>query len=379
MIGLTKRIVSDDGAKVLACALVAGGLLAACKHNNSTATADATQGLWIANGTNVLEYLPGQLTAGSSAAVPHLTIRSAALGTPQGVTFDKSGNLWVMDPGGNVNGATTPALFEFSAAQLTALATNNAPDPAVTITSTSLTFPQQSVFDANGNQWVSDHDGNTVLVFSAAQLAVQGVNPTVPAVAITSGGFNGPLGIALDSAGDLWISNNGSVTANGVTSAAGTTIVEFTAAHLPAIPSSGMLTPELTPDVILTDNAGGSIQSPWALVFDMNGNLWSNNSAAPNTVVEFSKASLAMTGVPTPAVTLSPTMVNGNPSLDAPNGLCFDSAGDLATANSADAFGIAFYGKGQLMTGMPVPSTFIIGAATTLNAPAGCNFGTAVN
>jgi hypothetical protein len=40
---------------------------------------------------------------------------------------------------------------------------------------------------------------------------------------------------------------------------------------------------------------------------------------------------------------------------------------------------VAFYTKGQLMTGAPVPNTFIVGAATTLDAPAGCNFGPLIN
>jgi hypothetical protein len=80
-----------------------------------------------------------------------------------------------------------------------------------------------------------------------------------------------------------------------------------------------------------------------------------------------------------PAVTISPATVGGNPSLDATNGLCFDSAGDLAATDAADAFGLAFYTKSQLMTGAPVPNTFIVGAATTLDAPAGCNFGPLIN
>jgi sugar lactone lactonase YvrE len=376
MSGLTKRIAQDNASKMV-CLLLAG-TLAACKHN-AMSTMD-TKGLWIANGMNVIEYIPNQLTGGTSAAVPHLMINSAAFGSPQGVTFDKAGNLWVMDPGGKVNGTATPALFEFSAAQLAALKTNSAPDPVTTITSTALAFPQQSVFDANGNQWVSDHDNNTVVVFTAAQLAMQGVNPTIPVVGITSASFNGPLGIVFDAAGNLWVANNGGVMgANGVASPTGTTVVEFAAAHLPTPPATGMVTPDLMPDVILSDDGKGSIQGPWALAFDTTGNLWSNNASSPFTVVEFMKTSLAMTAAPMPAVTLSPTMVGGNPTLDGPNGLCFDDAGDLATTDAENAFGIAFYGKGQLMTGAPVPSTFIIGAATTLNAPAGCNFGPAVN
>jgi hypothetical protein len=48
--------------------------------------------------------------------------------------------------------------------------------------------------------------------------------------------------------------------------------------------------------------------------------------------------------------------------------------------NSAGAFGIAFFGSNQLTSsGATAPNTFIVGATTTLNAPAGCNFGTLVN
>jgi hypothetical protein len=352
--------------------------LVACKHNN---TVMDNKGLWIANGTDVLEYIPSQLTSGTAATVPHLMLKSAAFGSPQGVTFDSAGNLWVMDPAGVVNGNTTPALFKFSAAQLAALATNNAPDPVATITTTGLAAPQQSVFDAAGNQWVADHDGNAVLVFTAAQLAMMGDNPTVPAVTITSAAFNGPLGIAFDSAGNLWIANNGGVPgANGAAdSPTGTTIVEFTAAHLPMVPAAGMVEPALAPDITLSDNGQGSIQAPWALVFDSAGNLWSSNADAPNTLVEFAKMSLMATGAPMPAVTISPAMVGGNPTLNAPNGLCFDNNGDLAATNSGGAFGIPIYAKGQLMTGSPTPGTLIIGTATTLQDTAGCNFGPVVN
>ena len=377
MIGLGKRRASDGKSASTPWVILMCTMLCACKHNT---TVMDNKGLWIANGTDVLEYIPSQLKSGTAATVPHLMLKSAAFGSPQGVTFDSAGNLWVMDPAGVVNGNTTPALFKFSAAQLAALAMNNAPDPVATITTTGLAAPQQSVFDAAGNQWVADHDGNSVLVFTASQLAMTGDNPTVPAVTITSTAFNGPLGIAFDSAGNLWIANNGGVAgANGAASPAGTTIVEFAAAHLPMVPATGMVEPALTPDVTLSDDGQGSIQAPWALVFDSGGNLWSSNAEAPNTLVEFAKATLMATGAPMPAITISPAMVGGNSTLDAPNGLCFDNNGDLAATNSAGAFGIPIYAKGQLMTGTPTPSTFIIGAATTLQNTAGCNFGPVVN
>jgi secreted PhoX family phosphatase len=362
----------------LSIVLLGAALLCACHKTNNGATL-GVKSLWIANGMNVIEYTTSQFMSGVANAAPHLAINSTVFGAPQGVTFDGAGNLWVIDPGAMVNGAPSPSLFEFSAAQLAALATNNAPDPVATITSASFGFPQQAVFDAAGNLWVSDHGNNTVLAFTAAQLAQTGATVNVPVVTLTSPAFNGPLGIIFDSAHNLWVANNGAVTTAGVTSAVGTTIVEFAAANVPAVTAGATATPALTPDVTLSDDGQMSIQGPWQLNFDSMGNLWSSNANAPSTLIEIAATNLATTGAPTPAVTISPAMVTGTPSLDAPNGLCFDDVGNLAATDSADAFGVPFYGKAQLMNGSPTPDTFFLGTATTLNAPAGCEFGTTVN
>jgi hypothetical protein len=366
-------------ARVALLALCAGALLAACNKDSNTKD---TKGLWVANGTTVLEYIPSQLTAGVVDAAPHLMITGGAVGTPQGVTFDSSGNLWVMDPGATVNGtANTPALLKFSAAQLAALATTDSPDPVAIITSASLAFPQQSVFDSKGNQWVTDHNNNTVLVFTASQLGATGTNATVPAVVISSAAFNGPLGIVFDSSGNLWIANNGGVPVAGSTTGAmsdvGTSIVEFTAASLP-VPGSGMVTPDLTPNITLTDDGNNSIQGPWELAFDSSKNLWSSNSGGTFSLVKFATTSLTASGSPTPAVTIASTTDMGNATLSGTNGLCFDNIGDIAATSAATPFSIPFY-KAPLMSGALTPSTFIIGSNTTLSAPAGCNFGPLVN
>ena len=317
-----------------------------------------------------------------NATVPHLTISSKTLGAPQGVTFDSAGNLWVMDPAANVNGAATPALVEFSAAQLAALGTTPAPMPAAIVLSEALNFPQQSVFDSGGNQWVTDHNNNIVAVFSKAQLAMTGTNTLTPAVILVSNAFNGPLGVALDSAGDLWVANNGGIqvttaTGTATTTGPGTSLLEFEAANLPKVTATSANS-ALMPDVVLSDDGQNSLMAPWALAFDSAGNLWANNANPPFTVIEYTKANLASTGAPLPNTIISPATQGDTPTLDAPNGLCFDSLGDLATTNSAGAFGIALYTI-PLTGGAVVPNTFIVGAATTLNAPAGCTFGTLVN
>jgi hypothetical protein len=356
--------------------LSAAGILytAGCGSNSMQQTMKTTQmvtpvinkALWVANGTNVVEYLPSQLSATSTTMVPHLANNSGVFGAPQGVVFDAFGDLWVID-GGTVStgGTVKPALYEFTPAQLAALGTTNNPNPHVTINSADFTFPQQAVFDASGNLWVSDNGSNAVFVFTPSQLASSNSNAS-PNITITSNpAFNGPLGIAFDATGDLWIANN-----------ATTTIFEFKAANLPATSS----TVSLTPDVTLSDDGNGSIQAPWALIFDADGDLWSSNANAPNTIVEFMKSSLIATGSPTPAVTLSPTNVDGNSTLSAPNGIAFDNLGDLAAISSATPFASAFFGQKQLtMGGALNPDVLIVGSTTTLNAPAGCNFGPVVN
>jgi secreted PhoX family phosphatase len=356
-------------------ALCAVAAVTACKHKNNS----INKGLWIANGTNVVEFVPSQLTMPVYTAAPHRNISVGTFGAPQGVTFDAMGNLWVMDPEANINGKATPALLKFTSAQLAQLGNTNTPEPTAIITSADLNFPQQSVFDKAGNQWVADHNNNTILVFTAAQLNMTGTNNLMPAVVISSAAFNGPLGIVFDSAGNLWVANNGEVPINANTnSPVGTSIVEFAAAHLPMVSGTGMLTPMLTPDITLTDNGQGSIQGPWELQFDAAGNLWSSNANAPFTLVEFAKASLMASGTPTPMTTISPTTVQGSPTLNMTNGLCFDNLGDIAATNASEAGSASFY-KAPLKTGALVPSTFIVGTNTGLAAPAGCNWGPLVN
>jgi len=324
------------------------------------------QGLWVANGANVVEFTPAQRMAGSSSPTPHLANNSGVFGAPQGVVFDGAGALWVIDGGTVAAGGTiNPALHKFSPSQLAALATNGAPDPSVTLAAPGFKFPQQAVFNVDGSLWVTDNGANAVYVFANTQLNASSTT-LAPAITITSNpAFNGPLGIAFDAQGDLFIANN-----------ATTTIFKFSAGALPT--KSGSY--ELTPSVVLSDNGQGSIQGPWGLAFDAVGNLWSSNANAPNTVVQFAASVLGATGSPTPAVTLVPTAVGANLSLVAPNGIAFDDAGDLAAISADAPFGAAIFGRPQLATGGAVPpAVFLVGAGTTLNAPAGCVYGPEVD
>jgi sugar lactone lactonase YvrE len=328
-------------------------------------TALAGQALWVANGANVVEF--AQLPGGKHDEKPKVQLNSAVFGAPQGVVFDAANNLWVID-GGN-GGTIAPSLEEFTEAQLMNLKKNPTPTPNVQITSGDLVFPQQAVFDASGNMWLSDNGAGKVFVITPAQLAAGG-NIAFTTTIESDPMFNGPLGIVLHG-GNLYIANN-----------ADTTIFEFNAGHLPAI-GSGLHV--LVPDVILSDDGMGSIQGPWALVFDQAGDLWSSNANSPNTLVKFGPTQISSTGAPTPQTTINPfnEMVGGKArfeTLVAPNGIAFDQKGNLVAISSAAPFGVSRYdAKEQAAGGTIKPASFLVGAKTTLNAPAGDNFGPDIN
>ena len=76
--GKNSRRLGD--VRVALLVLCAGVLLTACKHNNS----GMSKGLWVANGTTVLEYIPSQFTSGVVNVAPHLMISGGAVGSPAG-------------------------------------------------------------------------------------------------------------------------------------------------------------------------------------------------------------------------------------------------------------------------------------------------------
>ncbi len=349
-------------------------MLAACNSSDDSAPI-GSRALWVANGASVLEFVPGQLVSGQSSAAPRRILSSAALGNPQSVVFDAQGNLWVLDPGGLIQGKATPALFEFSAAQLNALASDPAPMPAATLTSSYLKFPAAAVFDLAGNLWLTDQSANTLLVYSAAQLAQSGANELNPSMVLSSSALHGPAGLAFDAGGNIWIAMHGQAATAMTAAVPGATVVQFDLSTLPPLPDGGTLTDLLAANITLSDDGHGSIQAPWALTFDTAGGLWLSDSGSSAQLVAFAKGDLAQSGTPTPSVILSATNVGAVASFAAPHGICFDDIEALAVTSSSGTFAAAYYAPHQLASGAPIPYALLAGAGTKLQSPAGCTFG----
>jgi len=259
--------------------------------NNFGVAFDANGNLWVSTygQSTIQEYSPSQLSAGGTP-VPILILSQAVYGAT-GVAFDASGNLWV------VGNSSFGVIVRFTPAQLAA---GGNPTPSLVITMSVQTpmAPNGIAFDSQGNLWVSSGATNTLLEYTAAQITAPGV--LTPAITLTANGnsIDGPLLIAFDPNGNLWVANGGN-----------NSVVAFSAGELA---TSGSPTPSIT----LTANAG-SLDNPAGLAFDASGNLWVSNMSG-NTVVEFAASQLAASGSPTPSVTVSGASLNG------PVGLAFD-------------------------------------------------------
>jgi hypothetical protein len=133
--GLARRTLL--GMTILLGVAIAFPMLAAAKGKSTVA-------LWVANGTDVVEFLPSAFSKGTHDKKPHRILNSmTGFGARQGVVFGTGGNLWVIDGGTTaVGGTAVPALDEFTPTQLTDLKKKKDKTPTrnVTLISTASCF-----------------------------------------------------------------------------------------------------------------------------------------------------------------------------------------------------------------------------------------------
>jgi sugar lactone lactonase YvrE len=145
--------------------------------------------------------------AGSNANVaPIATISGSSTGLiqPAGVAVDSSGKIYVADDGNPEAFPATPAnVFVYSAGSNG----NVAPIATITGSKTGLSFGISIAVDSSGNIYVAESYSATVLVYSA------GSTGNVAPTAILFGpntDLGGPIGIAVDSSGKIYVADESS-------------------------------------------------------------------------------------------------------------------------------------------------------------------------
>lgn len=155
----------------------AGNIYVADQANNRVRKITATGVVTTYAGSGAIGTLNGQTGA-------------ASFNTPTAVAFDVAGNLYVSDSGNNlIRKITTAGVVSTFAA--------------------GFNFPRELRVDGTGNVYVAEQNGNTIKRISP--------NGTVKIIAgggaKDAGGivasFNGPLGMAMDGKGNLFVGENG--------------------------------------------------------------------------------------------------------------------------------------------------------------------------
>ena len=171
--------------------------------------------------------------------------------------------------------------------------------------------------------------------------------PQVPITTISSDGsdsLSGPVALAFDQSGDLWVAKYDN-----------STVVEYTMSDL----ASGAQ----VPTVIISADASGALNSPLGIAFDRSGDLWVAANLS-NKLLEYAKNEL-VNGPEAPAVTIS---ADSSGSLDSPGGLAFDPSGDLWVANYGDD-SLAEFAPAQLALSGALATSAVAGPSTGLSTP----------
>jgi sugar lactone lactonase YvrE len=270
-------------------------------------TASATEGpiLSIFAGTGVADApTPGPATA-------------SALNTPNGIAFDSSGNVYIVDSNNNVVEKVTPS-GHLSIFAGTGVADTPTPGPA---TASGLNGPGAVVFDSSGNAYIADSGNNAVeKVTPAGRLSIfagtgkAGAPTPGPA---TSSDLDSLNQIAIDSSGNVYIADSGNSVVEKVTPSGHLSI--FAGTGKAGVPTPGPAT-------------SSALNYPGGVAVDSSGNVYIGDFG--NDVVEKVTpsgqlsifAGIGTNGAPTPGPATSSAL--GGPAF-----VAVDSSGNVYIAD----------------------------------------------
>ncbi len=205
----------------------ADGKQSAAQFSGPTAAAtDAAGNMYIADTTNntIRKITPADVvtTLAGTAGVTGSndgTGSAAQFNSPQGLTVDASGNVYVSDTGNNTIRLVTPA------GVVTTLAGSAGASGSSDGTGTAALFnrPLGIVIDTANNLYVADSGNDTIRKITPA-----GAVTTLAGMAGVTGGmdatgnaarFNTPAGLAIDASANIYVADSGNYTIRMVTSA----------------------------------------------------------------------------------------------------------------------------------------------------------------
>jgi len=306
---------------------------------------------------NITVYPPLATATGILNEAPVATIGGSKtlLDDPAGVAVDSDGNLYVANAQGNPFAAKKNVEKGSVTVYRAGSNGNVAPIANISGSKTGLSYPLGIALDSSGNIYVTNtYTGNTRGSPPNSSITVYpaGSNGNAAPIAVIAGentDLNYPQGIALDSSGNLYV--------EGVVSGVGSSVNVYPSG------SNGNVSPAAT--IVGADT---ELDLPISIALDSGGNIYvSNGFGGPNQrgSVTVYRAGSSGDAVPINVVTSNFTGIN-----DA-SGIAVDSSGNIYVANRfvGNAGSIDIYPAGSYATGPPIAT--IAGDNTELSNPIG--------
>ena len=255
---------NSSGSPVSGSPFSGGGL-----YQPGNIAIDQSGYLWVANPTGTGGDGSISKFTSSGSSVTGSPFAGGGVFNPSGIAIDVAGNVWATNPG------------EYTLSELSS--SGSAKSPASGWGNGSkMSAPNGFAIDASGNLWIAD--GNLV-ISALSEYTPSTATPPVAgtwssASPIYGGGLSWPWGVAIDGAGNIWLSNSYNSYA---------AISEFSASGAAISPQGGYIVP-------------GAQGAPIGIGIDGAGNVWVANSNS--TVYGHAGGSVSeYVGAATPVVT----------------------------------------------------------------------------
>ncbi len=354
---------------------------------------DGSGNIYVSNYNNntVTVYPPVGSSTGTLNESPTAAISGSNTGLegPARIAFDGSGNIYVT----NLNNGTVTVYPPLGSSTGTL---NESPTAAIGGSNTGLSYPTGIALDASGNIYVTNFYNGTVTVYPPLGSSTGTLNESPSAaIAGTNSGLSGPSGIALDASRNIYVANEGY---NGKTSTYGSVTVYPAGSNDLLLPlatigslDTGLSAPvgialDSSGNIIVTNdggnNGGGDSVTVYAPGSDASGAPLAVFNTGLITLVGiavdgsgnfyFADQSDDLVAVFPPGGSGTPValaVIRGdNTGLNAPTGIALDGAGNIYVTNEATNTVTEYPAESG---GNVAPIATIAGSNTGLGYPSG--------